>query len=113
MTAPLAADRRAVLDRLRAILLAALGPGALESPRATIFLFGSWAAGAPGRASDIDIAVDADGPLPPGWLARLRERLEESTIPYRVDVVDLADTDPEFRARVRRDGVAWIVSGSA
>jgi hypothetical protein len=46
-------------------------------------------------------------------LATLRDALEESTIPYRVDVVDLAETDADFRERIRREGVLWIASGSA
>jgi len=79
----------------------------------SVYLFGSWASGVPHRASDIDIAVDAAEPLPPETLARLREALEESTVPYRVDVVDLSDADTEFRERVRREGILWIASASA
>jgi len=78
-----------------------------------VYLFGSWASGAPHQASDIDIAVDAAEPLPLEILARLREALEESTVPYRVDVVDLSDADAEFRERVRREGILWIASASA
>lgn len=75
--------------------------------KAKIYLFGSWARGAPSRASDIDIAVEADPPFPPGALAVLRERLEESRIPYRVDVVDLGTSDPAFRESVIRQGILW------
>jgi len=39
--------------------------------------------------------------------------LEESTIPYRVEVVDLTEASPAFRERVRREGIAWTVSASA
>ena len=59
------------------------------------------------------MAIDAATPLPRGVLATLRDALEESTIPYRVDVVDLAETDSDFRERIRREGVLWIASGSA
>jgi hypothetical protein len=97
----------AVLDRVRTLVT-----GTLHGRRASVYLFGSWATGRPHRASDIDVAVEAAEPLGPGVLARLREALEESTIPYRVDVVDLADTDPTFRERVRREGVVWTVSAS-
>jgi hypothetical protein len=51
--------------------------------------------------------------LPRALLASLREALEESTIPNRVDVVDLAETDAAFRDRVHREGILWIASGSA
>jgi hypothetical protein len=40
-------------------------------------------------------------------LADLRETLEESTIPYEVDVVDLSEASPQFRQRVKREGVVW------
>ena len=54
-----------------------------------------------------------EAPLPRGLLASLREALEKSTIPNRVDVVDLAKTDAAFRDRIRREGIRWIASGSA
>ena len=76
------------------------------------YLFGSWATGRRHSASDIDVAIEATEPLAPGLLAGLREALEESTIPYRVDVVDLADADPTFRERVRREGVVWTASAN-
>ena len=102
------ATRPAVLERVRALVCRALAGHPAE-----VYLFGSWAREAAGSASDIDIAVDAATPLPTGLLARLREALEESTVPYRVDVVDLAEADASFRARIRREGVRWSVSENA
>lgn len=97
----------AILKRVEHIVRCALGPH-----RATVYLFGSWARGLQRPASDIDVAIEGSEALPPGVLAGVREALEESTIPYRVDVVDLADTESDFRERVHREGVLWIVSGS-
>lgn len=74
---------------------------------AQVVLFGSWASGQENRASDIDVAIDAPRALPPGALARLREAIEESTIPYAVDIVDLRDCDVPFRERVLREGIPW------
>ncbi len=68
---------------------------------------GSWARGTPARTSDIDVAVLPLGPLPIGLLAEIRDRLEESLVIYRVDLVDLSETSPEFRERVLQEGVAW------
>ena len=73
----------------------------------TVYLFGSWARGEAASYSDIDIAVDSPHPLPRGFLSQLRERFEESAIPYRVEVVDLRRTDPAFRQRVIQEGVRW------
>lgn len=73
----------------------------------TVYLFGSWARGKASSCSDIDLAVESPAPLPRGALARLRERLEESHIPYRVEVVDLRAADLAFRERVHQEGIAW------
>lgn len=97
----------AVLDRVRELVTTSL-----ESYDVRVYLFGSHATGAVHAASDVDVAVDVAGPLPPGVLARLREALEESTIPCRVEVVDLRDADAEFRERVLREGIEWNVSAS-
>jgi len=97
----------ATLDRVRAIVRRALDDRAVR-----VYLYGSWASGTQRRASDIDIALDAPRPLPPRTLARLRDALEESTVPYRVEVVDLGETDTAFRERVRREGILWIASAT-
>lgn len=72
-----------------------------------VYLFGSWAKGTYGSSSDIDVGIEPHTPLPAGTLATLRERLEESDIPYRVEVVDLTDVDEAFRAAVTREGIRW------
>jgi hypothetical protein len=46
-------------------------------------------------------------------LASLRDALEETRVPYRVDVVDPAEVGPEFRERVRRTPRVWIERASA
>ncbi len=74
---------------------------------ADVYLFGSWAIGTPSQTSDIDLGIDPRKPLAPGTLAILRERFEDSHIPYRVDVVDLTAVDAAFRATVMREGIRW------
>ncbi len=72
-----------------------------------MYLFGSWARGEATRVSDIDLAIESETPLPPGTVARLRELLEESHVPYRVEVVDLQTADPAFRRRIVTEGLLW------
>lgn len=74
-----------------------------------LYLFGSWARGDVRQASDIDIAVLPTGPLDPTVLVALRSALEDSNVPYRVDVVDLRTTSDEFRRRVVEEGVRWPI----
>lgn len=101
------AQDAATLDQVRALV-----SQSLTGQRVVVYLFGSWVTGGRHEASDIDVAVEAETPLRAGLLAELRESLDESSIPYRVDVVDLADADAAFRERVRREGVVWIASAS-
>ena len=96
-------DRRhAILAAVRAIVLAGL-----REDEADVYLFGSWARQAEAQSSDIDIAIDPRRPLALSRLSALREALEESTIPFRVDLVNLAEAGPAFRARVLKEGVKW------
>jgi hypothetical protein len=55
----------------------------------------------------MDIAIDPRGVLPSALLSDLRERLEESAVPYDVDIVDLSSASPEIRASVEREGLLW------
>lgn len=81
---------------------------ALQGHRAKVWLFGSQARGDAGVRSDIDVAVLPLEELPPGVLSGLREALEESTVPQRVDLVDLRDASPALKARVEAEGLLWI-----
>lgn len=72
-----------------------------------VYLFGSRARGSSRAASDIDVGILDDAPLADGLLSDIRETLFESTIPYRVDVVDLGQVDAEFRRRVLTEGILW------
>jgi predicted nucleotidyltransferase len=90
------------IEEVRRIVL-----GCLRGRDATVVFFGSRASGSAGVASDIDVAVLPRRPLPIGLLSRIREALEESHVPYRVDVVDLSLVDPGFRKRVLETGVIW------
>lgn len=94
--------RRWALDEARRIVRAGLA-----GRPARLVLFGSCATGAVNRFSDIDIAIDAGRPLPPGLLADIGDTLEESTVPYFVDLADLAPASPALRARVAIEGVPW------
>jgi predicted nucleotidyltransferase len=94
--------RERSLEQVKRLILDTLG----EYP-ARVYLFGSSVTGATRRTSDIDVAIEPLAPLPPRVLAGVREALEESTVPYEVDVVDLTVVPAVFRERVRREGVLW------
>jgi hypothetical protein len=78
-----------------------------------VYLFGSRARGDARLASDIDLAIEPHGDLPASVLARLADELEESTIPVRVELIDLRVAGERLRESVRREGIRWIASKSA
>jgi predicted nucleotidyltransferase len=97
-----ATARARALERVRHIVLQALADRDVR-----VYLFGSSATGRTHRSSDIDVAIDARTPLPGALLAELRERLDDSDVPYDVDIVDLAAASPEIRARAEQEGLLW------
>ena len=101
-TDPLLKRREQTLQEVRQMTRTVLGRYPVK-----VYLFGSWAKGTPSRHSDIDVGIEPMTPLPPGVLATLRERFEESHVPYRVEVVDLSAADPTFREAVVRQGIPW------
>jgi len=78
------AVRTRAIEKRRRMVLAALGDHDAE-----IWLFGSCACGDVMPHSDIDIAVLTRDEFPSGLLPNLRDNIEESSVPYDVDLVDL------------------------
>ncbi len=90
------------LQQVRQIIMSRL-----RDHPARVFLFGSHATGRAVRTSDIDVAVLPEGELPAGLLSRIREEIENSNVPYQVDLIDLSQTDEAFRRRVLKEGTQW------
>ena len=90
------------LDEVRRIVLRGL-----RGRQVRVYLFGSRARGRTDRRSDIDVAVLPVEPLPAGVLSAIQEALEESRVPYPVDLVDLSRSAPAFRRRVIEEGTVW------
>jgi predicted nucleotidyltransferase len=84
------------------MVLAALGKYDAE-----VWLFGSCARGEALRHSDIDIAILPRDELPSVFFADLAEGVEESSIPYDVDIVDLRRAASTLIDEVRCEGVKW------
>ena len=95
-------QRDKILERVKNIVI-----GEIADANVKVYLFGSWARGEERRLSDIDIAVDWPGGAPPDKLARLREVLAESDVPFRVDVVDLSSAGEVLASKVGKECVLW------
>jgi len=74
-------------------------------PGRRVWAFGSRATGKRVRRfSDLDLAIEGEE-LPLELMGALRDALDESRLPFKVDVVDLATATPEFRARIEPEMV--------
>lgn len=77
---------------------------ALKDEACTIYLFGSRATGTATTTSDFDLAVLANSDISVK-LSLAREMLEQSNIPFKVDLIELKRTSTAFSHRVQSEGV--------
>jgi len=80
---------------------------------ARLVLFGSRARGDARLNSDIDLALVPQRPISATEMAELREALEESQVPFHVDLVDYASAPSHLRAAIDQEGIAWPVQNNA
>jgi predicted nucleotidyltransferase len=94
--------RERAIEQLRHIVL-----NALADYDAAVWLCGSCARGDVRQPDDIDVAIFPRDQLPASFFAELAAELEESTIPYYVDVLYLRDADPARLDEVLWTGIRW------
>lgn len=87
------------LDQIKIILLSVF-----RDVPCVIYLFGSRATGTPSPVSDFDIAILAERDIS-RELSAAREKLEMSTIPFKVDLVDLRSASPALARHVMTEGI--------
>lgn len=95
-------DMPEVLKKLKDLLIMTI-----DDRNIKIYLFGSWARGTNKNSSDIDIGIYHPSSPGPEFFMQLRDLIEESTIPYRVDLVDLVHADASLRDNVQKEGILW------
>ncbi|MCE2869979.1 MAG: nucleotidyltransferase domain-containing protein [Oxalobacteraceae bacterium] len=66
-------------------------------PDREVWAFGSRAKWTAKEFSDLDIAIIVDEPLSIGLMAEMREAFQESSLPFKIDIVDWASITPAFR----------------
>ena len=77
-----------------------------EGEEVGIFLFGSRARGDNSPFSDIDVAFLSSKDIS-DKLTLLREIIEESNFPYKVDLVDLSRAG-KLKDIVLKEGIRWL-----
>ena len=74
--------------------------------QARIYLYGSRANGDNRWNSDYDLWID--GEIPGRVLSELIEELEESFVPFRVEIVTIPQLTGGFGERVKQEARPWI-----
>lgn len=87
------------LDEIRSILHRRL-------PGREVRAFGSRVTGTAKRHSDLDLAIMGDDPVSALTLAELRDDLDDSDLPFRVDVLEWRDVPRTWKNEVRNQSVA-------
>ena len=72
-----------------------------------VLLFGSRARGDHHLGSDVDVGLIPAGPLNRSRISFLKEKIENSCIPFKVDAVDLREVSKEFLEHALKDAVVW------
>lgn len=78
-----------------------------------VWAFGSRMRGRARRFSDLDLAFDAGRQLTLGETAILDELFDESDLPWRVDIVDLATCSDVFRREVESHAMPFATLAEA
>lgn len=74
----------------------------LPDPSYRLFLFGSRATNTARKFSDVDVGIEGPKPVSSTILMNVQETLEESDVPFKVDVVDFFHTSDRFRALAKK-----------
>jgi predicted nucleotidyltransferase len=95
-------NRERYLEHVKQIV-----PAAVADREAQVYPFGSFASRSERQSSDINVAIDAGESLLAGVMANLADELEESTVPFEVDLIDLSTVSGDFRNNFIQEGLPW------
>ncbi len=71
-----------------------------------VIWFGSWIRGNAQPHSDIDLAIDAERPIPPQKVALLRDWIDEMPTLFTIDLVNLQEASPRLQQEIRSHGIS-------
>jgi predicted nucleotidyltransferase len=69
-------------------------------PKCKIYLYGSRSRGDHSMGSDIDLALDTGDKIDTLIIAKIKDDIENSTIPLFTDIIDLNNISQEFKAQI-------------
>jgi predicted nucleotidyltransferase len=90
------------LDALKKVVLEMLC-----DEKTKIILFGSRARKDNYAGSDIDIGLIPSGKIDTTKITLLREKIENMNIPFKVDIINFAETSQDFKQEALKEAVIW------
>ena len=79
----------------------------LKNEPVKIFVFGSRARGDFRLGSDVDIGLISQKKAYSNRVSFLREKIENSNIPYKVDIVNFEEVSEDFRQKALEKIIIW------
>ena len=79
----------------------------VDKNKVSVFLFGSRADNNYRHDSDVDVGFWANEGLDKNLFIKINELLEESIVPYHIDLVDFSRTNESFRKIALKNIVIW------
>jgi len=76
-------------------------------PGCEVYLFGSRARCEHDSGADIDLAIDNKDIIERKKLSKIKEKIEETTIPLHVDLIDLNNISETLRVEIQSEGLPW------
>ena len=77
----------------------------LRKFRVRTWVFGSRARGNYREFSDLDVLIEPHQALPAGLLSKIREALEESSLPIKVDIVEWENVAESYKKSILQDRI--------
>jgi uncharacterized protein len=74
----------------------------LQDKNLKIYVFGSRAKGNARQYSDLDVALKSDSKIDVDKINKIKIGLDDTTIPYKIDVIDLNEISDSFKSCIEK-----------
>ena len=79
----------------------------VDTEKVMVFVFGSRASTKYSSRADVDIGLLTDGKLPYNLFHKIRNAVDESIIPWEIDLVDFTRVTKSFKEAALKDILIW------
>ena len=79
----------------------------VDTEKVMVFLFGSRVSSHHNPNADADIGLFSDDTIPATLFHQIRNAIEDSIIPWHVDIIDFTRVDSKFREEAAKDIAIW------